>query len=589
MISAKVIADSYNPDNGGNRLTTLQLCYPRLIHSELMTHRAFCLSGGAMLEFDLPAKVRGRRRVHRMSVAEFVDKWMNGAAEGRASRFNGATLEGVDLCADYSADEIRRLLGHKTRMNLNEACRSGAVVGARKVSGEWVATGKAWADWRRPAGARRFSLRGRLEKMRLRQVNEDTGSVQHTTVTDCVVSGEKEVFRLCAGGFSVAASKDHRILTARGWLPLGEVEPGIDSICVYRYGTGGNPDPYKKIGGQWVDSWSRKVKPLVKARQGGLCAHTGVELGEVYDLHHVIPRHVDQSKAFDLDNVVALTPEAHRSAHADQGWQEGVPLGSQFALVSSIESEGVEITYDLEVAGPFHNFFADGVVVHNSRNASSSRAIPVAKVIAQVRENPAMPVHWGANKPGMQASAEVDDIEHAKHLWLLAAQAAANSAESMMERGLHKQVANRVLEPFQWMHTILSATEFDNFFALRLHPDADPNIYALAKVMVEAIKSSTPVYLGYGQWHLPYVTEDEQDLPLGQRKMVSAARCARVSYLTHDGQKPEVEKDLALFHRLAGGRPIHASPLEHQATPSARGWANFRGWQQFRAEVEAGL
>lgn len=224
-----------------------------------------------------------------------------------------------------------------------------------------------------------------------------------------------------------------------------------------------------------------------------------------------------------------------------------------------------------------------------SRNASSSRAIPVAKVIAQVRENPAMPVHWGANKPGMQASAEVDDIEHARHLWLLAAQAAANSAESMMERGLHKQVANRVLEPFQWMHTILSATEFDNFFALRLHPDADPNIYALAKVMDEALKSSTPTYLGYGQWHLPYVTKDESDLPLAKRKMVSAARCARVSYLTHDGQKPEVEKDLALFHRLAGGRPIHASPLEHQATPSAHGWTNFRGWQQFRADVEAGL
>jgi thymidylate synthase ThyX len=219
-----------------------------------------------------------------------------------------------------------------------------------------------------------------------------------------------------------------------------------------------------------------------------------------------------------------------------------------------------------------------------SRNSSSSRAIPVAKVIAQVRDNPAMPIHWGANQPGMQARAEVEDIEEAKRLWVLAANDAANRAQQMLNLGLHKQVANRILEPFQFMHTIVTATDWANFMELRDHEDADPNIQALAVAMKKVMSASKPVVLMPGSWHLPYVREDE-NLPIDVACKVSAARCARVSYLTHDGATPDVNKDLYLFDRLAGGRPLHASPLEHQATPYAGAYGttgNFTGWTQFR-------
>lgn len=225
-----------------------------------------------------------------------------------------------------------------------------------------------------------------------------------------------------------------------------------------------------------------------------------------------------------------------------------------------------------------------------SRNASSSRAIPVAKMIEQVRENPAMPVYWGSNKPGMQAGEEVENIKAAKMLWLRAASSAAAYAREMSEMGLHKQIANRVLEPFQTIHVVLSSTEWDNFFALRCHPDAQPEIQVLACAIRDAMQESIPKYLDMGEWHAPYMTEDERK-SLSQMLLLqsSAARCARVSYLKHDGANPSLAEDLALFGRLAGGEPIHASPTEHQATPlfsPSKFSKNFRGWRQFRDLIE---
>lgn len=252
-----------------------------------------------------------------------------------------------------------------------------------------------------------------------------------------------------------------------------------------------------------------------------------------------------------------------------------------------------------------------------SRNASSSRAIPVAKMIEQVRTNPAMPIHWGANQPGMQADMEVADIDNAKDLWRTAAANAADLAEAMMEGGLHKQVANRILEPFQWISVVVTATEWDNFHALRSHKDAQPEIKLLSDMMLEARAKSTPRLLDVGMWHLPYADSlrDWEDVLIYLKKVrathsepintelndllllkkVSAARCARVSYLTHDGKPTTVEADLALCERLAGAQPFHASPFEHQATPDEfwdiagdNGWenphlhGNFVGWIQAR-------
>lgn len=229
-----------------------------------------------------------------------------------------------------------------------------------------------------------------------------------------------------------------------------------------------------------------------------------------------------------------------------------------------------------------------------SRNASSSRAIPVKKMIEMVRNDPAMPIHWGKNQPGMQANEQLGGIqlEQAKELWMCAAHAAASIAEDMNTLGLHKQVANRILEPFQHIHVIVTSTDWLNFFNLRAHPDAQPEIQALAVEMWNAMDTSTPQELFESECHLPYVTDEEKkNLDIEDAKMVSAARCCRVSYLKTDGNKPSLEDDLKLFARLAGSVPIHASPLEHQARPDATGaaaglYGNFADWVQFRKEIE---
>ncbi len=203
-----------------------------------------------------------------------------------------------------------------------------------------------------------------------------------------------------------------------------------------------------------------------------------------------------------------------------------------------------------------------------SRNASSSRAIPVAKMIEQVRNDPAAPYVWTTNKPGMQGDVVTDPALIAKYdqMWIEAANQAADNAEVLMGEGLHKQVVNRILEPFQWISVIVTATEWANWFELRNHKDADPTIKRLAEVMLAAMEASEPKHLIAGEWHLPYVSKEEKSaLPIATLVKISAARCARVSYLTHDGAFPDVDKDIALYERLVGSRPLHASPIEHQA------------------------
>ena len=285
-------------------------------------------------------------------------------------------------------------------------------------------------------------------------------------------------------------------------------------------------------------------------------------------------------------------------------------------IADSISPAGKRIT-TMQLVYP--RFIHSEFMTHRvfSRNAMSSRAVPVAKMIAQARNNPALPIHWGKNQPGMQASQESgslvvlrtyevaglppsevdlyelhDDYLTAQEAWREAADRAAEVAEALAEAGYHKQVVNRLLEPFQWMHTLVTATEWYNFFELRDHPDAQPEFRALARAMRQAMDDSVATPLGLGEWHLPYVSqEEEQELVTAgyNPAHISAARCARVSYLNHDGTAPVVEKDLELFKRLAGGVPFHASPLEHQARPaelSCTASRNFRGWFQFREIYE---
>lgn len=247
-------------------------------------------------------------------------------------------------------------------------------------------------------------------------------------------------------------------------------------------------------------------------------------------------------------------------------------------------------TFELE----YPRFIHSEIMTHRqfSRNTSSSRAIPIDKMIEQVQTNPAIPIHWGLNQSGMQAEEELSYIqkELANSLWVKAKNNAVAVAKEMKELGLHKQIVNRVLEPFQMMKTLVTATSFDNFFNLRCHKDAQPEIKQLADLMYQAMQESEPESLKAGEWHTPYVqhtrgedgtlwyftTREKYDIDDGiwvntteyldqdQAIKISCSCTAQISYRKND---TSIEKAIKIYDKLIGSEPKHASAFEHCATP----------------------
>ena len=225
-----------------------------------------------------------------------------------------------------------------------------------------------------------------------------------------------------------------------------------------------------------------------------------------------------------------------------------------------------------------------------SRNSASSRAIPVSKQIAMVQDDPFVPAKFPLNQPGMSAAQYLEAGDPAFDLevkqWLADRDHAVEATRGRAERGIHKQIANRILEPFMWHEAIVSATDWSNFIALRAHPEAQPEIQEPAEAMRDAIAASTPTPRAEGEWHLPLTGFDgDADLAPADLIKVSVGRCARVSYLTHLGAR-DPQADITLFERLQASR--HLSPFEHAAQAMPGAWANFDGWRQARWFLEQG-
>lgn len=280
-----------------------------------------------------------------------------------------------------------------------------------------------------------------------------------------------------------------------------------------------------------------------------------------------------------------------RWIHAEQRTHRVIPLCEDFEI--SLPTPGVMECADL------------------SRNAGSSRALPVSKLIADVEADPAFPLFWGRNQSGMQASKELEgkDLELAKAIWQTGLENALQMARALADVGAHKQLANRYLEPFSHITVLVTATEWDNFLELRDHEDAEPHIQMLARAIRAELDKPAMQTLRWGEWHLPFITdEDRRDSGAwasaeGKRLLIkkSVACCASTSYKTVDGFDMTFERSQAIYEKLVGSTPLHASPLEHQAV--AADWAiqfgdcvvqnpelqrNFRGFEQYRAIMETG-
>ena len=253
-------------------------------------------------------------------------------------------------------------------------------------------------------------------------------------------------------------------------------------------------------------------------------------------------------------------------------------------LLDSVNPVGVRLTtFECE----YPRFIHSEIMTHRmlSKNAASSRAIPIQKNIDKVRDNPVIPFEYGKNQKGMQAREKLSqlDTQAAIDTIVSISRMAIAGAERLAELGLHKQVVNRYLEPFLPITTIISGTDWANFFALRAHPDAQPEFRALAYKMLSLYKQSTPQRLKEGGWHLPLLFEEDQDLSLEVKKQISVGRVARVSHLTHDGKR-DISQDIRLHNDLSSANPGHWSPFEHiaQACNDKEYRSNFRGFKQYR-------
>jgi thymidylate synthase ThyX len=254
-----------------------------------------------------------------------------------------------------------------------------------------------------------------------------------------------------------------------------------------------------------------------------------------------------------------------------------------------------------------------------SRNSASSRAIPIKANIENILADTAMPVVWGVNQAGMVADVEASEevAARAKSVWYEARDAAIKAAQALSDLGIHKQIANRLIENFTYQKVIVSATEWDNFFWLRCHKDAQPEIKLLGELMLKAYNESTPEVLYHGEWHTPYVAHSREivsnrlvyldgnalEISVEEAQKISASCCAQVSYRKSDESLDKAIRVFDMLNLEADSDAVrkHASPVEHQATPvildestiniegathedhNGDVWsANFKNWIQFR-------
>lgn len=250
-------------------------------------------------------------------------------------------------------------------------------------------------------------------------------------------------------------------------------------------------------------------------------------------------------------------------------------------IADSVNSLGNRMT-TLEIV--YGRVIHSEVMTHRmlSKNSQSSRAVPLTRALEYLQNMSFVPVWWGKNQSGMSAKEELtgNDLINAKQKWEKCKSLVMEMVRELGETNLHKQIAARPLEAFQMHKTVISGTEWSNLLWLRDHEDAQPEFAELAKCIREAFQKSIPIFLNPGEWHLPYVETkietigdstriayfdtDGNEIDLETAKKISASCCAQVSYRKLD---ESVEKAIDIFNKLFSGSRIHASPVEHQATP----------------------
>ena len=593
---------------------------PIFIARQWIRHRTACLAGDARLSFDLPgAARRGSGRQHYpMTIERLHRLWHAGAEPVRVGKRKPTAVERVDRDRQYAIPELARTVGRREE-TLRNMVRDGSLVGT-KSDGRITVSGQAWRDWAERSATIRVPMRDRAARMRLRMCDEQTGEIRHTHVTDVWESGVKPVFRVTLqNGYALTMTRDHRCLTDRGWMTLGEAtglrltgtggvtwddrgpalavngEPAHRSATwlgerkaqgwdvrrmadaagvsypavrqnLRRFGLSFTPAERAALSGrtqrgsrrsfrraplgeQWranvraarsgprsnfwkggvtseranAGRWTTEHAQAVHRRNGFACVLCGSKARLA--AHHVDPVWHNASLSRDEGNLTSLCGRCHARLHAknlDLALLEHLrdqrpasefwathrnarprPLGKRlpkprllvrgWSRVARIEYVGERMTYDLSVAGPFHNFVANGFVVHNSVNEYSARYSVVrdryyrpdiANVRAQSASN-----RQGGEGPIDQLTAE----QFLAHLDAVEQQHA--TYEKLLASGVSRELA-RIALPVsvytEWYWKIDLHNLF-HFLSLRMDPHAQQEIRDYANAMFALIQPIVPI------------------------------------------------------------------------------------------------
>jgi len=598
MFKAEVILDSLNPYNGV-RLITMELTYPRFIHcfddkTEIMCRTE---SGPKFLSFseakDKNYEVAAYSREHDKIFWERPVSWIN-------ESYNGDMIELDEQQISFSVTPNHRLyVKNRTQNGWNK----DSIIYAK--------------DWFNNQVNVRFKKSAYCAKYGDTWLSEDEMKLLGFFIGDGTISGNQAIFHL---------KKQRKIDYLCGILDRINAEWS----CVnYADGTVNvktkhiietlklcyNKDKEKRIPYILTQVSTKYILALFD----GLKNSDGNLVNESWEYNTSSSELANQIQAIAALNGMVFNLRRHISNDRIM-FKFRQCISQPEPLIRKDRHKAKLVSYDGKIYcctvstglimvrrnGIVHISGNSEVMTHRmfSRNSASSRAIPIDKTIKMAQDNPAMPIYWGKNQKGMAASEQVEDIEKAKEAWLAGRDNAVATALLMKANGIHKQITNRVLEPWLWHTVICTATEWSNFFALRDHKDAQPEIAYLARLMKEAQNKSVPVERDV---HLPYIRpEDTTDFEalenyqiIGDKHFyekrpaleflagISSARCARVSYLTHDGIR-NIKADCELFQRLLSGSGHgHWSPMEHPAFAidemTEMDWSgNFRGWLQYR-------
>lgn len=587
---AKIIADSVN--ECGNRLTTFELTYPRAIH---------CFSD----DTEFLSKVADEFPIFRtfdaiVSLGAYIAQY---DPDGTISF--AEPLEAID-------SEANALLICENKLFPLAVTPEHRMFSYKRTTGnEYVSHTDTADDWTGggPIGNRRIPKAGTLvDNERSDNISPEESALIAFFVADGSLVKNRAVFHF---------TKERKVQSVVSLLKSLEIDFILsryaDSVTIRFDAPWWACECYTEKGGK---KYPDRIWKLNEASYSAFYEATLDSDGcrANLEINTFSPECAEQLQVVSLFNNKAMNIRRYRGGLYKQSYLASPYISFRKDKSHLIRKEGRRRVVCFSVPSTYlvvrrlGAVFISGnceIMTHRifSRNAASSRAIPVEKTIEAIRTNPFIPFHWGKNQSGMQAYLVLNEEEEVlcREDWIKAGQAALDAAHRMSRAGLHKQIANRILEPWMFITVVLSTTSFRHFELLRNHEAAEPHFQYLAKLMVKAREESKPSLLQSGQWHLPYIYEEDiKSLSIDKLKMVSTSRCAAVSYVRQNERK-EYEKDYALHDRLKNNG--HSSPFEHVATPymeiitegggllgeidyyTPKQSGNFLGWKQYRKEI----